>query len=186
MNIAVDIDDTLVNTFEYFMPFVSEYFNVPLDYLEKNDISYDNTPPEWNMDMEAFAHVYFDRYVPATPPKKGAKEALEELRRRGHRIIIVTHRNNRLYKDCYKTTEEELHNCGFQYDDLICTDEKGPACQNAGIGLLIDDTVSNCDEVSSLGIPVILFTSRANSSSNAGYKRVSCWDEILALPELSV
>ena len=32
MNIAVDIDDTLTNSFEYFMPFVAEYFGA--DYEE--------------------------------------------------------------------------------------------------------------------------------------------------------
>lgn len=33
MNIAVDIDDTLTNSFEYFMPFVAEYFGA--DYEEQ-------------------------------------------------------------------------------------------------------------------------------------------------------
>ena len=28
MNIAIDIDDTLAQTFEYFVPFVAEYFGV--------------------------------------------------------------------------------------------------------------------------------------------------------------
>ena len=31
MNIAIDIDDTLADSFDYFMPFVAEYFGMPLE-----------------------------------------------------------------------------------------------------------------------------------------------------------
>ena len=38
MNIAIDIDDTLADSFEYFMPFVAEYFGVDLDFVQKNKV----------------------------------------------------------------------------------------------------------------------------------------------------
>ena len=31
MNIGIDIDDTLTNSFDYFQPYVAEYFNVGVD-----------------------------------------------------------------------------------------------------------------------------------------------------------
>ncbi len=186
MNIAIDIDDTLVSTFEYFMPFVAEYLDVPLAYLEENEISYDNTPKEWNMDMIDFAHHYFDEYVPSTPPKTDAKEVLKAMRRAGHRIFIITHRNNELYRDCYATTEKELENCGFVYDRLICTYDKGKASKDNSIELLIDDTISNLDEVSALGINVLLFTSTANKEIETSYSRVSCWRDIALYLDLEI
>lgn len=186
MNIAIDIDDTLVNTFEYFMPFVSEYFKVPLSYLEENGISYDNTPSEWHMDMIDFAHHYFDEYVPFTPAKEDAKEVLKAMKEGGHNIFIITHRNNELYENCYKTTEKELLNCGFVYDRLICTYDKAKASKENDISLLIDDTISNLDEVSALGIDVLLFTSTANKDIESSYKRVRSWRDIAQYLDLEI
>ena len=40
MNIGIDIDDTLTNSFDYFQPYVAEYFNVGMDYLKENKVSY--------------------------------------------------------------------------------------------------------------------------------------------------
>ena len=46
MNIAIDIDDTLTNTFSYLQPYTAEYCKKPLEELVSNNISYDNTPKE--------------------------------------------------------------------------------------------------------------------------------------------
>ena len=42
MNIAVDIDDTLTNSFDYFMPFIAEYLGVELSELKRRNVSYSN------------------------------------------------------------------------------------------------------------------------------------------------
>ena len=38
MNIAVDIDDTLTNSFDYFMPFIAEYLGVELSELKRRNV----------------------------------------------------------------------------------------------------------------------------------------------------
>lgn len=48
MNIGIDIDGTLINSFDYFQPYVAEYFSVGVDYLKENNISYSNFPDNWN------------------------------------------------------------------------------------------------------------------------------------------
>ena len=50
MNIAVDIDDTLTNSFDYFLPFVAEYFGADEKELKERNISYSNLPEEWKKD----------------------------------------------------------------------------------------------------------------------------------------
>ena len=35
MNIAIDIDDTLTDSFDYFLPFVAEYFGVTEEVLRQ-------------------------------------------------------------------------------------------------------------------------------------------------------
>lgn len=39
MNIAIDIDDTLTESFDYFLPYVAEYFDVDEEILRKQNIS---------------------------------------------------------------------------------------------------------------------------------------------------
>lgn len=42
MNIGVDIDDTITDTFDYLIPYIAEYFNTNINYLKDNNISYCN------------------------------------------------------------------------------------------------------------------------------------------------
>lgn len=42
MNIAIDIDDTLTDSFDYFLPFVAEYFGADENELRNKNISYSN------------------------------------------------------------------------------------------------------------------------------------------------
>lgn len=60
MNIAIDIDDTLTESFDYFQPYVAEYFNVDIEQLRRKNISYNNLPDEWKWDELTFCRSYFD------------------------------------------------------------------------------------------------------------------------------
>ena len=40
MNIAIDIDDTLTESFDYFLPYVAEYFGADKEELRKQNIKY--------------------------------------------------------------------------------------------------------------------------------------------------
>lgn len=179
--IGIDIDDTLVNTFEYFQPLVAKLVDKPLEYLVENDISYENTPKEWGMDSLDFAHRFFDDYVPDTPAKDGAAQAVTRLRKAGNRVVIITSRTNMLYKDCYYTSRLELANCKIEYDKLICTVDKGQACKEENVDIMLDDLVFNCDAVSKVGTKAVLFTSKENKNQESSFPRVANWDEALEL-----
>ena len=175
--IGIDIDDTLVDTFESFQPLVAKLTGQPLEYLIENDISYENTPKEWGMDSLDFAHRFFDDNVPSTPAKEDAAQAVARLRKAGNRIIIITSRTNMLYKDCYYTSRLELSNCGIEYDKLICTVDKGQACKEEKVDVMFDDLVFNCDAVSKVGTKAILFTSKENKNQESAFPRVESWKE---------
>ena len=55
MNIGIDIDDTITDTFDYLMPYIAEYFDVDIEYLKNNNISYSNLPEKWKKDEINFA-----------------------------------------------------------------------------------------------------------------------------------
>ena len=181
MNTGIDIDDTLTNSFDYFQPYVAEYFNVNIDYLKKNNISYSNFPNNWKKEELNFFRTYYDKVVPFTPFKENASKVLNKLKELGHRIIIITGRTNDFYKDPYKTTREELQNGNIAYDKLICTLDKVKACKEEKIDLFIDDMISNCEKVKALGIKVLLFTSNENDTKETSLKRVDNWNEVIKI-----
>ncbi len=179
MNIAIDIDDTLTESFDYFQPCVAEYFGVDLEEVRRRNISYGNLLPEWEDRALDFCRTYYDCVVPDTPFKLDACWGVEQLRKMGHRIIIITARTPDFYTDPYVTTREELAKGGISYDKLICTLDKGSACVEENIAVLVDDSPANCAAAAERGIPAILFTSKANRDVETGFPRVSNWTEVV-------
>lgn len=183
MNIAIDIDDTLTNSFDYFQPFVSEFFNADLDELKEKNISYGNLPDEWKSRELEFCKKYYDGTAALTPFKPDAKDGVDALKNAGHRIIIITGRTNAFYKDPYKTTREELKNGNIVYDKLICTLDKDKACKDEHIDILIDDMPANCLAAEKAGVKPILFTSKANKNFSTPLTRADSWQEVLKIIE---
>lgn len=179
MNIAVDIDDTLTDSFDYFLPFVAEFFGADKKELRQKNISYSTLPAEWKPREIEFFKAYYDRTVIDTPFKPDAADGIKELKKRGHRIIIITGRTNEFYQDPYKTTEEELEKGGIIYDKLICTLDKKAACVSENISVLIDDIEANCKAAQSVGVRAILFESKGNKGQKTDFCRVKNWKEVL-------
>ena len=183
MNVACDIDDTLTESFDYFQPYVAEFFRADLNVLREKKISYVNLPEEWKDREIAFYRAYFDKIVPDTVFKPGAAESIAKLKKEGHKIFIITARSKTFYTDPYYTTEKELSNGGIIYDKLICTFDKADACVKENISVLVDDYPDNCIAANRKGIPALLFTSKANESFACENRRVSDWKEALSALE---
>ena len=179
MNIAIDIDDTLTESFDYFQPMVAEYFGVTLESLKERNISHSNFPEEWKSRELEFCRAYFDRYAADTPFKPDAAWGVNALRRNGHRIVIITGRSYTFYTDPYKTTERELRNGHITYDKLICTLDKGTACKEEKIDIFIDDLPANCDAAEKAGAKAFLFESKANKDLETAYRKVKNWKEVV-------
>lgn len=179
MNIAIDIDDTLTDTFDYFIPFVAEHFGWDEGELREKRISYSNLPPEYRHEELGLVKAYGDKFVPYTPFKKGAKEAVDELRAAGHRVVIVTARANTFYTDPYKTTEDELRNGGIDYDKLVCAMDKSKVYETEKIDLVLDDGMTNIAAATALGIKAIVFTTPANENAHTVCPRVNNWEEAM-------
>ncbi len=181
MNIAIDIDDTLTNSFDYFQPFVAEFFNADLEELKEKNISYGNLPDEWKSRELEFCKKYYDSTAALTPFKPDAKSGVDALKNDGHRIIIITGRTKAFYKDPYNTTREELENGNITYDKLICTLDKGKACRDEHIDILIDDMQKNCLSAEKAGVKAILFTSKANRDIPTSLTRADNWKQVLII-----
>ena len=178
MNIAIDIDDTLTESFSYFIPFVAEYFHISKEELQKDNISYNTFPDEWKKEELQFCKKYYDKVVPDTPFKKDARYYVNKLHEEGHKIVIITARTKDMYTDPYKTTKEELDKNHLLYDEIVCVMDKAQACQERKIDLFIDDSIHNLEAVFKSGIRVMLFTSRGNRDAVTPFERVSSWSSI--------
>lgn len=181
MNIAVDIDDTLTNSFSYFQPYVAEYFGIESSQLQQDNISYSNLPEAWKRDELGFARKYFDKIVPDTPFKEDAAWGMKTLHELGHKLIIITGRNDSLYSDPYKTTRQELQNGEIIYDKLVCTLDKAQVCQDEGISIFIDDLFTNCEAVAQVGVKPIVFNSLENQNKQTEFPRVANWSEVIQM-----
>ena len=178
MKIGIDIDDTMTNTFDYLMPYISEFFEVDIDYLKENNISYSTFPEKMKKRELEFAKKYYDIVIPNTPFKTGVSENIKKIKSLGNEIIIITARDKTLYTDEYKTTIEELKNNNIFYDKLICNFDKSKVCKEEKIDLFIDDSISNCNKVAQLGIQTILFNSKSNINIKTNLNRVNSWYEL--------
>lgn len=178
MKIAIDIDDTLADSFSYFQPYVASFFKKDIKELQNKNISYLNIPSSWGNEIE-FAKKYYDVLVPKTPLKKDVSKVIKKLKEEGHTIIILTNRNTNLYLDPYKTTIEELKNGDIVFDKVICDKDKEKVCLKEGVDLLIDDLISNCFEANKVGVNSILFNSPINLDENVENIKVSNWNEVL-------
>ena len=178
MRIGIDIDDTMADTFDYLIPYISEFFDVDINSLKDNNISYSNLPEEMKKRELEFAKKYYDKVIPNTPFKDKVAEYINKIKELGHKIIIITARDKTLYTDEYKTTIEELNNNRINYDKLICNFDKAKVCKIEKIDLYIDDSIENCNKVSELGIETILFNSKSNIKDKTNLYRVDNWKEI--------
>ncbi len=178
MKIGIDIDDTMADTFDYLIPYIAEFFDIDINYLKDNNISYSNLPEEMKKRELEFAKKYYDKVIPNTPFKPKVAEYINKIKELGHEIIVITARDKTLYTDEYKTTIEELNNNKINYDKLICDFDKAKVCKIEKIDLFIDDSIANCSKVNELGIETIVFNSKSNIKDKTNLYRVDNWEEI--------
>lgn len=177
LNIGIDIDDTITYTFDYLMPFLAEYFNLDLEYLKENNISYTSLPDDIKDREVEFGKIYYDDAILKVPVREDAIYFINKLKEEGHNIIFVTARTTRINKDPIGDSKKYLDGHNILYDDLFCTTDKVSICKEKNIDLFIDDSINNCTNISNIGIDVLLFDSKINKHCN-DFRRVNNWEDV--------
>ena len=177
LTIAVDIDDTITNTFDYLIPYIAKFYQIDENYLRENNISYTTLTKEMKEKELEFAWEYYEKVVLDTPIKEDATQYLTKIKKLGHKIIIVTARNNLMYSDPYKITEAYLKKHNVPYDELICSFDKVSTCKENKVDILVDDSISHCKAVSKEQIKPLLFASKSNIS-NEEFTKVYSWQDV--------
>ena len=114
MNIAIDIDDTISETFETLLPYAVKYTTEELKKDPKIEITgeykthfYIVEICKWNkIEAMKFWMKYYAQILREVNPKKFAPEVINNLRDRGHKIYLITARWS-LKKDDTKLITEK-------------------------------------------------------------------------------
>ena len=95
MRIGIDIDDTLLSTSESFDNLINKY---NLNFNKKfND--------KWTQEERDFIFGnYLNEILLGAKIKKGAKDVLKLLKKRGHTLIIISARSNKFVESIEENT----------------------------------------------------------------------------------
>ena len=177
MNIAIDIDDTITNTYETLLPMVAIHYGLNIDQLFKKKPSYKSIE-KMMTDYKSFARENYSRIAKMVPVKKDAAEIIRKLKDEGHRIIIVTARNNAGFGDPYQTCADYLTANDIPFDKLIVNvSNKAKECVLENVDLFIDDDTMNCKAVKRRGIPTLQMKTIFSKGSKE-IRSVNNWKEI--------
>ena len=187
MNIGIDIDDTISNTYETVIPYAQKY---QIEELHKSPIldrnkelathKYTKALHNWNDEEEnIFWEKYYVKMLPKITVKALASESIIELAK-NNTIYLVTARWDNERKEVERITRNWLADNDIVYEKLILNaGTKLEACQKYNIDLFIDDSFKNCKELAENGIRTFIMDSRTNGKYNdAKITRVYSWPHI--------
>ena len=178
MRIGIDIDDTICNTWDFVMPYLSKHFNISINNLKNSDKIYYEACNATYLEYCKFAKKYYSTIALKYKLKPNVRKIIKKLKKDGHEIIFITARNINGFNDPYKTSLKYLEKHKIPFDKLIVNaKEKASICLDEKIDLFIDDSVKNCLEVSNVNIPVLLFSNKYNEKCTL-FKRVFNLEEI--------
>lgn len=178
MKIGIDIDDTICDTWQYLLPYMSKYYNLKEEDVRKTNKYYYEALNITFDEYMKFAKKNYASLVPNVKLKKDVIKVITNLKNKGYEIIFITSRSKNGYKNPYKISYEYLKKNKIPFDKLIVgAKDKKDSCESEQIDIFIDDNLNNCKSVSKLNIKVILFETTENKNNN-NFIKVKNWKEI--------
>ena len=185
MNIGIDIDNVISN----FNEVLKEEFLKHDKELRNTGIVNPNLHMtqgmfDWSEDeIWGFYLKNIERIAKNLEVKPGAKEYIDKLKEDGHRIVIITGRDNGEYTEPFNMTEKWLKEKEIKYDKLILTNvytnrlAKVEICFENNIDIMIDDSKHNCRASMENNITTLLMDTPYNRTEK-DMIRVNNWKEI--------
>ena len=186
MNIGIDIDDTISNTFETFLPymkkFVEQDLNRKLDLNLSSRVDYYNIIEKYGVSEEEARIFWVNYYVSileSVKPKKSSVEVINQIKEKGNKVFLITARFDDGIVDVKVITEKWLEQNNIKYDKLIINSHnKLEIAKQEEIDIFVDDSIRNCEMISSGNIKTYMFTTENNNYyENEKIEKVISWDE---------
>lgn len=189
MNIGIDIDDTISETFEALLPYSQKYTIEDLNRKSNININgnytnhlYIENANGWNdIETQNFWKKYYGDVLKEVNIKKFASEVINKLKKNGNKIYLITARWDIPNISTKQITENWLIKNNVMYDKLFMNaSDKLQLVKENNIDLFIDDSYKNCKKVSeNANTKVYMMTSMVNKDlEDKTIKRVFSWPEI--------
>lgn len=182
MNIGIDIDNVISDYDNCFIKECLQHDKTLRNsgIINKNAADILNGMFDWTPEEAAsFYRNNAERIAANLTTVTHSKEYIDRLRLDGHKIIIITARDNGDYSDPYNLTRTWLSNNHIYYDKFILTKyprDKLEKCIENNIHLMIDDSKTVYQDCIKNNIPALLMDTIGNRDINA--RRVYSWKEI--------
>lgn len=186
MRIGVDLDGVLNDVAEWHFACGSKFclennisrgFNANGYYMEEQ---FYLTAEE---NREFWRQYIFDLLI-SIPQRPYASEVIHRLRQAGHKIIILSARDNQYLTNQYEGmmdyyVKSWLAKNNIEYDDLIINSKnKREKCLSLGFDIMIEDKASNVNSISKI-IPVMVFDAPYNQGCmGSNVIRVYSWYQV--------
>ncbi len=187
MNIGIDIDDTIANTYDILFNYAQNYtineIGKEIKDVNRNSVThmYCTTFHNWNIEEEnAFLDKYYEKTVLKVQPKIYAVENIKKLKENGNKIYLITARFLAENFDVEKSTKDWLKKYDIPYDDLILNSQnKVNVAKENHIDIFIDDSIKNCTEMTHAGIKTYIMDTIVNRDfENPNIERVYSWPHL--------
>ena len=189
MNIGIDIDDTISETFEALLPYSQKYTiedlkrksNININGNYTNHLYIENANGWNDTETKNFWKKYYGDILKEVNIKKFASEVINKLKKNGNKIYLITARWDIPNISTKQITENWLIKNNIMYDKLFMNaSDKLQLVKENNIDLFIDDSYKNCKKVSeNANTKVYMMTSMVNKDlDDKTIKRVFSWPEI--------
>ena len=188
MNIGIDIDDTIANTYEILFNYAQNYTIEDLKRSGKIDRNkklythmYCTALHNWTEEEEKdFFDKYYETILNEVKPKKYSIEVINKLKEENNNIYIITARFDSDKFNVEETTKSWLEKYGIKYDELFLNiDNKAKMAKENDLDIFIDDSFKNCKELLDIGIKTYIFDTRINESLEyEKLERVYSWPHL--------
>ena len=187
MNIGIDIDDTIANTYDVLFKYVQEYtiHDIVTD-REKNNRDMIAQMYRTNFrngdkkqDKEFF-NRYYEKTVLKVKPKMKAIENIKKLKEEGNQIYLITARFPSEKFNIEELTKGWLKKYDIPYDKLILDSEnKVITAKEHCIDIFVDDNIKNCTEMAKVGIKTYIMDTIVNKDFiDENIERVYSWSQL--------
>lgn len=180
MRIGIDIDDTITNTQDKIDEIALEKENKQI-YDRTKHWFYERFNTSADEDT-LFFYKYAREIMGSADIKENASLYINKLHDLGHEIYIITARSNKFADNIMDITLDYLAKNEIKYDKIIFqSHNKADICRENNIDVMVDDSIEHIEEITNVGIKVIIMDNEYNRNSNG--TRAKNWEEVYNLIE---
>ena len=187
MNLGIDIDDTIANTYDVLLKYLQEYTrdDIVIDREKANrdilaQMYHTNFRNGGDKQDKEFFNRYYEKTVLKVETKIDAVESIKKLKEEGNQIFLITARFPSNKFNIEELTKDWLKKYGIQYDKLILNSEnKVITAKEHCIDIFVDDNIKNCTDMAKAGIKTYIMDSNVNKDfKDENIERVYSWSQL--------